>query len=306
MRAIVTGGAGFIGSHVVDALLARGDEVIVVDDLSTGRRENVPPGAELVRHDVREPLPALFRDHRPTACFHLAAKVDVNASVERPDEDAAVNVIGTVNVLAASALVGANVVFASSGGAIYGEAPAPVTEYAPRLPLSPYGCGKLAAEEYVATYARLGTARHVVLRLANVYGPRQVPGTEAAVVGVFLTRLARGEQPRIFGDGSQTRDLVYVDDVVDAMLLAGATGTGVYNIGTGRSTSVLDLYQRCCALAQVEPAPQYAPARPGEIQNNVVDAALAERELGWKPQTTLETGLRRTWDWATEMVETTA
>jgi UDP-glucose 4-epimerase len=301
MRAIVTGGAGFIGSHVVEALLARGDEVVVVDDLSTGRRENLPPQVDIVRHDVREPFPELFLEHGADACFHLAARVDVNASVERPDEDAAINVIGTVNALAGAARVGAKVVFASSGGAIYGEAPEPVTEDAPRLPLSPYGCAKLAAEEYVETYARLTGDGHVSMRFANVYGPRQIPGTEAAVVGVFLTRLARGEEPRIFGDGSQTRDFVYVGDAVEALLLGGDRGARVYNVGTGRSTSVLDLYERCCAVAGLDARPVFAPARPGEVQDNVLDAALAQRELGWAPTTTLDDGVRRTWEWAVDL-----
>ncbi|HEV7134971.1 MAG TPA: NAD-dependent epimerase/dehydratase family protein [Gaiellaceae bacterium] len=297
MRAIVTGGAGFIGSSLVDALLARGDDVIVVDDLSTGRIENLPATADVVRHDVREPFPDVFAEHRPEVCFHLAAKVDVNASVERPHDDAAVNVVGTVNALAGAAQVGAKVVFASSGGAIYGEAPVPVDEDAPRLPLSPYGCAKLAAEEYVATYGRLTSVQHVSMRFANVYGPRQIPGTEAAVVGVFLTRLARGDQPRIFGDGSQTRDFVYVGDAVDAMLRAAERGTGVYNVGTGVSVSVLDLYDRCCAIAHSVPAAEFMPARAGEIHDNVLDAARARRELGWSARTDLGAGLAATWRW---------
>lgn len=298
MRAVVTGGAGFIGSNLADALLARGDEVVVIDDLSTGRASNVPAGVEIVEHDVRNPVDAILAEHRPEVCFHLAAKVDVNASVARPDVDAAVNVVGTVNVLHAAAAVGATVVFASSGGAIYGEAPTPVTEKAPRRPLSPYGCSKLAAEAYLETYERLTGLRNASLRFANVYGPRQRPATEAAVVGVMLLRLAAGEQPRIFGDGGQTRDFVYVGDAVDAMLRAAERGSGVYNVGSGTKTTVLDLYERCARLAGVAAAAEHAPARAGEIRDNVLDVSKAGRELGWSPATSLDAGLERTLQWA--------
>jgi UDP-glucose 4-epimerase len=298
MRAIVTGGAGFIGSHLVDALLAQGDEVHVVDDLSFGRRENVAAGAELHELDVRSSMRDLFTDVRPEVCFHLAATVDVTASVERPEEDASVNVGGTANVLGAAAHVGARVVFASSGGAVYGEAPEPVNEDAPLEPSSPYGAAKLAAEAYVAMYRRMSGAAHVSLRIANAYGPRQLPKGEAAVVAVFLHALARDERPRIFGDGRQTRDFVYVADIVDAFLRASSAGDGVYNVGTGRTTTVGDLYELAQRVADVEPSPaEHVDERPGEIRDNVLDASRAERELGWRARTSLEEGLRLTWEW---------
>src|SRR5215471_4845101 len=215
MRALVTGGAGFIGSHVADALLDRGDEVHVLDDLSKGRRENVPTGAELHVADVRDPDGA-FDVVRPEAVFHLAAQADVRTSLERPEHDADVNVLGTVRVLEAARRHGAKVVFASTGGAIYGECDGPAPETTERRPLSPYGVSKLCGEEYRATWNRLYGTAHVSLRLANVYGPRQAPHGEAGVVAIFMGLLHDGGTPQIYGDGSQTRDYVFVGDVVDA------------------------------------------------------------------------------------------
>ncbi len=196
MRVVVTGGAGFIGSHVVDALLARGDEVHVLDNLATGKRENVPDGARLHEADIRGDAARVFDETRPDACFHLAAQADVRVSVERPDYDADVNVLGTIGVLEAARAHGTKVVFSSTGGAIYGECEEPATEDAPRRPLAPYGTSKLAGEEYVQTYNRLHGAAHVVLRYGNVYGPRQDPHGEAGVVAIFMNRLRDGEQPR--------------------------------------------------------------------------------------------------------------
>ena len=224
MRAIVTGGAGFIGSHVVEALLARGDEVTVVDDLSNGKRENVPEGVPLVERDVRAGLAEVFEEARPEVCFHLAAQVDVRVSVERPEHDASVNVLGTLEVLEAARAHETQVVFSSTGGAIYGECDGPATEEAERRPLAPYGVSKLAGEEYLAAYNRLYGTRHVSLRYGNVYGPRQDPHGEAGVVAIFLGALAEGRAPRIFGDGSQTRDYVYAGDVARATLAARRAG----------------------------------------------------------------------------------
>jgi UDP-glucose 4-epimerase len=289
LRAIVTGGAGFIGSHVVEALLARGDEVLVVDDLSRGKRENVPEGARLEVVDVREPLEFPDAD----VCFHLAAQVDVRVGVERPDFDAEVNVIGTIRVLEAARRTSAQVVFASSGGAIYGECDGRAGEDAPLQPLSPYGVSKLAGEEYLSAYNRLYDAGHVSLRYANVYGPRQDPHGEAGVVAIFLGRLAAGERPRIFGDGRQTRDYVYAGDVAQATL--GAVGKrGVFNVGTGVETSVLDLYELCRGVAGSGLEAKHADARLGELQRSVLDVSRAERELGWRAEVPLEDGLRRT------------
>jgi UDP-glucose 4-epimerase len=297
VRAVVTGGAGFIGSHVVEALLARGDEVHVLDDLSTGSREKLPEGAELHVGDIRTDSAAVFERARPEAVFHLAAQADVGTSVERPDYDAEVNVVGMVQVLEASRAVGAKVVFSSTGGAIYGECDGPAGEDAARRPISPYGISKLAGEEYLAGWNRLYGSRHVALRFANVYGPRQEPTLEGGVVSIFFDRLAAGEPGTIFGDGSQSRDFVYVGDVVRAVLLAVDHEGGVVNVGTGVETSVLELHRLCARVAGVEAEPRFAEARPGDVRHSVVDPGRAERELGWRPERTLEEGLRETWEW---------
>jgi len=296
VRALVTGGAGFVGSHVVDALLARGDEVHVVDNLSTGSRDNVAAGAELHELDIRDPaIQELGEQIKPDVVLHLAAQADVGTSVERPVFDAEVNVIGTVHVLEAARAADARVVFTSSGGAIYGECDEPANEEHARLPVSPYAISKLAGEEYIAGWNRLHGTSHVVLRLANVYGPRQMPALEGGVVAVFLDRLARGETCSIYGDGAQVRDFVHVSDVAAAFLRAAETGTGIYNVGTGVATTVLDLYRLCAAAAGVGAEPNFAPPRPGDLQRSVIDASRAERELGWRPATPLPEGIARTY-----------
>jgi UDP-glucose 4-epimerase len=296
MRTLVTGGAGFVGSHVVDALLARGDEVHVVDNLSTGSRENLASGAEFHELDIRDPaIETLGAEVRPDVVFHLAAQADVGTSVERPVFDAEVNVVGTVHVLEAARAAGARVVFTSSGGAIYGECDEPATEEHARLPLSPYAVSKLAGEEYIAGWNRLYGTSHVVLRLANVYGPRQIPELEGGVVAIFLDRLARGATCEIFGDGGHVRDYVHVSDVAAAFLRAAETGTGTYNVGTGVATTVLDLYRLCAAAAGVDREPNFAPPRPGDLLRSVIDASRAERELDWHADTSLAEGLARTW-----------
>jgi len=297
VRAIVTGGAGFIGSNVVDALLARGDEVHVLDDLSRGNRENVADGARLHVGDIRRDADALFADVQPDVCFHLAAQIDVRVSVERPDFDADVNVVGTLHVLEAAREHGGKVVFSSTGGAIYGECDGPAPEDHPRAPLAPYGVSKLAAEEYLAAYNRLYGSAHVALRYGNVYGPRQDPHGEAGVVAIFMNALRDGRTPRIYGEGTQTRDYVFVGDVVAATLAAAGHEGGVFNVGTGIETSVLELYGRIQEAAGIERAPGHAEARAGELQRSVLDPSLAERELGWKPQRSLDDGLAATWAW---------
>jgi len=296
VRAIVTGGAGFIGSHVVEALLARGDEVTVVDDFSNGNHENVPDGVRIVEEDIRQGLHDVFADVRPEVCFHLAAQVDVRVSVDRPTHDASVNVLGTIEVLEAARAHETQVVFSSTGGAIYGECDGPVTEEAERRPLAPYGVSKLAGEEYLAAFNRLYGTRHVALRYGNVYGPRQDPHGEAGVVAIFFGKLAENEPPRIFGDGSQTRDYVYAGDVARATLAAAGQDGGVFNVGTGQETSVVELYDACRRVAGSELDAEPAPARLGELQRSVLDVSLAERELGWQPEVSLEEGLRLTWE----------
>jgi UDP-glucose 4-epimerase len=292
VRAIVTGGAGFIGSHLVDALVASGEEVSVLDNFASGRHENVNESARLRERDIREPFQV-----DADVVFHFAAQADVRVSVERPAYDAAVNVLGTVNVLEAARAAGAKVVFASTGGAIYGERDAPATEDDPAQPLAPYGTSKLCGEEYLATWNRLYGSRHVVLRLGNVYGPRQDPHGEAGVVAIFLSRLREGQRPRIFGDGEQVRDYVYVGDVVRAAFAAADHAGGVYNVGTGIATSVLDLAAACRSVSGSDVAHEHAPARPGELQRSVLDASAAAGDLGWRPEVGLEQGLRETWDW---------
>ena len=293
MRAVVTGGAGFIGSHVVDALLARGDEVTVVDNLATGKRENVAAAARFVEQDIRDEALELDAD----VVFHLAAQADVNRSVRDPRYDTSVNVAGTVNVLEAARRSGAKVVFSSTGGAIYGEVERPADEETPRRPVSPYGIAKLCGEEYLGGWNRIHGTSHVVLRFANVYGPRQDSGLEGGVVAIFLERMAAGDETAIFGDGEQTRDFVHVDDVVAALLAAAGRDGGVFNVGTGEETSVNRLHELCRRVSGVDDPPRYEDARLGDARRSVLDVSRAAHELGWRPAVSLEDGLRRTWEW---------
>jgi UDP-glucose 4-epimerase len=300
VRVVVTGGAGFIGSHVADEFLARGDEVVVVDDLSTGLAENVPGDARLERVDIVD-ADALERafGFEPELVCHLAAQASVTVSVEKPALDCSVNVLGTLNVCEAARRRGAPVVFASTGGALYGDgAPLPTPEsYAPR-PLSPYGASKLAGEAYVATWERLHGLPNVVLRLGNVYGPRQNPHGEAGVVAIFSGRLLSGERPQLRGEGRPTRDYVHVSDVAASFAAAGAAARpGTYNVGTGRETSaarLLDLLQGAAGTAL---EPEQVPLQPGELHASALDASLIERELGWRPTVAVEEGLAETLDW---------
>jgi UDP-glucose 4-epimerase len=299
MRAMVTGGAGFIGSHVVDAALARGDEVHVIDSLASGSRENLAPAAELHELDIRDgTLEQLAAQIRPEVVFHLAAQADVGTSVEEPALDADVNVVGTVRVLEAARAAGARVVFTSSGGAIYGECERPAREDADLQPLSPYGASKLAGEGYLATWNRLYGAGHVACRLANVYGPRQLPTLEGGVVAVFLDRLRNGQETQIFGDGEQTRDFVYVGDVAGALLAAASSPVGagaVYNIGSGVATAIRELHLLCTEITEVEQEPRFDEERPGDLRHSVIDPSRAGRELGWHAETPLAVGLANTW-----------
>ena len=306
MRCLVTGGAGFIGSNLVDALVARGDEVTIVDDLSTGRRENLEralgSGVRLLEADVRDgpALSDLAREARPEAVFHLAAQIDVRKSIADPAFDASINVGGTALVLEAARAAGSpRVVFVSTGGAIYGEGEGqdlPLDEGAPIAPLSAYGQSKFAAEGYLALYERLHGLSGVSLRLGNVYGPRQVPLGEAGVIAIFCGRLEAGGRPTVYGDGTQTRDYIYVGDVVAAALAAAESdASGPINIGTGIETDVLELASRLGELGGREDfEPEFEPPRTGEVQRIALDPGRAERELGWRPEVDLATGLRLT------------
>ncbi len=300
MRAVVTGGAGFIGSHVCEALLAGGDDVHVVDNLATGKRENLVDGVTFHEVDIRSDLAPLFDAVRPEVVFHLAAQADVGTSTERPDYDAEVNVLGTVRVLEAARSAGARVVFSSTGGALYGECDRPADEDYPKRPLSPYGTAKLAAELYLETWNRLHGTRHVTVRFANVYGPRQDSSLEGGVVAIFLERMARGEETAIFGDGEQTRDFVYVGDVAAATLAALRVDGGAFNVGTGVETSVNELHALCRKVSGDEREPRHVDARLGDVRRSLLDASRAARELGWRPAVALEDGLRRTWEWTVE------
>ena len=303
MRSLVTGGAGFIGSNIVDALLARGDEVTVLDDVSTGRRENLEGalagGAELVEGDIRD-APAVARlleRLRPDAVFHLAAQIDVRRSIADAAFDARVNVEGTINLLeAARPIEGIRFVNTSTGGAIYGEGKVlPAPEDHPVAPESPYGQSKFCAEGYCELFRRLHGLSTVSVRYGNVFGPRQDPLGEAGVIAIFCGKLLEGGQPTVFGDGLQTRDYVYVGDVVAANLAAAdSDGWGAYNIGTGIETTVLDIVAALADQAEGDFAAQHAPERAGEVRHIALDCTRAREELGWEPKVALAEGLRLT------------
>jgi UDP-glucose 4-epimerase len=306
MRSIVTGGAGFIGSNLVDALLAAGDEVLVVDNLSSGRAENLTEalqrGAMLERCDVRDAagLMSAFEEFGPARVFHLAAQIDVRVSIEAPALDAEINVVGTINVLeAAHRSAARRLVFASTGGAIYGEtATLPTPEGEEPLPLAGYGQSKFCAERYLGLYQRLYGLSTVAVRFSNVYGPRQNPLGEAGVVAIFCGCMRDGRTPTIYGNGTQTRDYLYVGDLVTALVRAGDSRTdGVLNAGTTQETSVLDLVRLLREIhGNGTPPPRFAPSRLGEVQRSCLDATRARRALGWEAGTDIAAGLRLTYE----------
>lgn len=297
MKILVTGGAGFIGSHLVDRLVQEGHEIVVVDNLSTGKRRNLNRAAEFYKLDIQSSrLERVFRNERPSMVMHLAAQMDVRRSVEDPIYDAQVNILGTVNVLKQAVNHGTRkVIFASSGGAVYGEQEVfPAPESHPTHPLSPYGISKLSGEHYLTYFQRLSGIQAVALRLANVYGPRQDPEGEAGVVAIFSQRLLAGEQPVINGNGRQTRDFIYVDDVVEAHLAAmGKDVQGVYNVGTGDETSVNGLFRILADLIRPESKELHGPAKKGEQIRSVIDASKL-RQLGWESRISVQEGLNRT------------
>jgi UDP-glucose 4-epimerase len=298
MRVLVTGGAGFIGSHVAEQLVSRGHEVAVVDDLSSGKRENVPEGAHFYEADIRSGCKEVFEEFGPEALSHQAAQMDVRRSVREPDFDAEVNVLGTVRLLQGCVEHGVGqVIFASTGGAVYGEQQAfPAEEDHPQYPISPYGVSKLAGERYLHYYRVQHGLPYVALRYANVYGPRQDPHGEAGVVAIFCGNLAAGRTSTINGTGEQTRDYVYVGDVARANVLAleSEAPPGAYNIGTGVETSVNRLYELLREASGRDLAPGHGPAKPGEQARSSVDPAKASGAMGWRPEVDLRAGLAET------------
>jgi UDP-glucose 4-epimerase len=310
LKVLVTGGAGFIGSNLVDALLERGDQVVVLDNLTTGRKSNVDHalanGAKLVVEDIRdgELVASLLASERPEVVFHLAAQIDVRVSTAQPSFDAEVNVMGTINMLEAARRAGARrFVYASTGGAIYGETDVvPTPEGTEIRSEAPYGQAKFAGEGYLSLWQRLHGLSTVSLRFGNVYGPRQDPLGEAGVIAIFCGKLQTGGNPTVFGDGRQTRDYVFVDDVVRACMIAAEDDrTGAYNVGRGEEVSVLDLVDQLRSLgAELNLLdgrsfePQFAPARAGEVQRSALDPTRSREELGFVAEVDLEDGLRRT------------
>jgi UDP-glucose 4-epimerase len=301
MKVLVTGGAGFIGSHAADRLLAANHEVVVLDDLRNGSRDNLPRGVDFLELDLQDAgLPAAVARVRPEAILHFAAQIDVRVSCQDPVRDARENILASLRLIEAGLAHGLGwFMFASSGGAIYGEARGPQGEEHPEVPVNPYGVAKLAVDKYLHAYAVQRGLASCSLRFANVYGPRQGAKGEAGVVAVFCRRLARGLAPVVNGDGLQTRDFVFAPDLAEAFATALARrATGVYNLGTGKETSILELARRLCAQAGMDPGRiEHLPAIPGEQSRSVLDPAKAGAELGWRPRTPLEQGLADTLAW---------
>ena len=298
MKILVTGGAGFIGSHLVDRLVQEGHEVVVADNLSTGKRRNLNRAAEFYKRDVQSSrMESVFRRERPVVLIHLAAQMNIRRSVEDPLFDAQVNILGMLNVLDQAVRYGTRkVIFASSGSAIYGEQDVfPAPESHATRPLSPYGISKLTGEYYLAYYQRVSGIQCVSLRFSNVFGPRQDPHGEAGVVAIFTQKMLAGEQPIINGNGRQTRDFVYVDDVVEAHMAAlGKDVQGIYNVGTAHETSINELFGKLADQTKSGCKQLYGPAKKGEQARSVVDASKLRQELGWEPRVSLDEGLART------------
>ena len=300
MRILVTGGAGFIGSHIAQAYCDAGHEVAILDDLSSGHRENLPTAATLLHHDIRSSEAAeAVRDYAPEVINHHAAQMNVRVSVDDPSFDADVNILGLLNILEPAREAGLRrVLFASSGGTVYGEPETlPAAETAPTHPVCPYGISKLTSEHYLYYYRRIFELDYVALRYANVYGPRQDPHGEAGVIAIFCQNLLADKDVKIFGDGLQTRDYVFVQDVVRANLAAlDSDFTGAVNIATGRETNVVELYERVKEHVGGKGAAQHVAAKDGEVRRNVLDVAKAKEVLGWAPRTELADGLVSTVD----------
>jgi UDP-glucose 4-epimerase len=306
MNIVVTGGAGFIGSNVADVLVERGHKVVVVDDLSTGEEDNINPNAQFFNIDLREKdaLEEVFQSVRSEVVYHVAAQIDVRKSAADPVFDASVNIIGSINLFELAVKYGIKrIIFSSTGGALYGEPEIlPAKEDTPIEPLAPYGVSKYCTEQYLNYYKRMYGIERVILRYANVYGPRQDPLGEAGVIAIFTGRILNGENPIIYGDGNQTRDYIYVEDVVKANLLSMDGKQGIYNIGTGIETSVNKLVKMFSTVLNKEIKPVYEPPRKGEVQRISLDGTKAKEELGFIPQFSLEEGLRKTIKWYEENI----
>ena len=298
MKVLVTGGAGFIGSHLVDRLVQEGHEVSIIDDLSTGKRKNINKQARLYKMDIQSrTIDRVFRKERPIIVVHLAAQMNVRVSTEDPTFDASVNIMGTLNLLDHAVRHGVRkVTFASSGGAVYGEQNGvPAAESHSTDPLSPYGISKLAGEKYLAYYSYVSGLRFVALRLGNVYGPRQDSEGEAGVIAIFTKQMLKGSQPVINGTGLQTRDFVYVDDAVESVMATLAPDVqGIFNVGTGQETTVNDCYKILKDLTQSDCKDLHGPAKKGEQLRSVLDVTKLRQEFGWDPQVTFPDGLSKT------------
>jgi len=302
MKTLVTGGAGFIGSHLAPGLLAAGHDVTVLDNLSTGRRENVPDAARFHEVDIRDGLAVsrVFSEERPEIVFHFAAQASVVKSLQDPVDDARCNIVGSLNVIQQALQHHVRrVIFASTGGAIYGDPERlPADETHPARPLCPYGAAKLAVEQYLAMYSRIADLSYTCLRYGNIFGPRQDPYGEAGVIAIFIGQVLRGEAPCIFGDGTQTRDFVYVDDAVAAALMATEDQENeIYNVGTGRQTTVLDLVEALGEVVGRKLKPRFEPPRVGEVAHIALDASKAAQKIGWHPTTRLIDGIAHTVEW---------
>jgi len=301
MKILVTGGAGFIGSNIVDALIENGHEVAIIDNLSTGKEENINPKASFSNVDITdfEALESVFQSFKPEIVFHVAAQIDVRKSMEDSSFDAEVNVVGSVNLFSLCVQYGIKrIVFSSTGGALYGEPEElPAKEDSPIQPLSPYGVSKYCAEQYLNYFKRLYGIERVILRYGNVYGPRQDPLGEAGVIAIFTNKILKGESPTVFGDGNQTRDYVFIEDVVRANVLALEGKEGIYNIGTGKETSLNRLIEIFLDVLGKEVKPEYAPQRIGEVYRISLDCERAKRELGFVPKYPLAEGIIKTIEW---------
>ena len=301
MKILITGGAGFIGSHLVDRLIKQNHKVVVVDNLSTGKKKNLNPKAKFYKIDIRSPkVSQIFERERPKIVFHFAAQIDLRKSIEDPIRDAKINILGSLNLLENCKRFGVKrFIFASTGGAIYGDAHIiPTPEDYPEFPLSPYGIEKLAIDKYLNYYHKVFGLPFISLRLANVYGPRQNSKGEAGVVAIFCDKMLEGKQPIINGNGKQTRDFVYVDDVVEASILAmESKKSGIYNIGTGKETDINTIFRKLKKLTASNCKKVHGPAKPGEQKRSCLDYSKAKRELGWRPEYSVERGLEEVVRW---------